>query len=262
MKSIYYKNYPHPSSEEWVTFVHGAGGSSNVWFKQIRAFKEHFNVLVIDLRGHGRSMEYSQHKENYKMDDVISDMIQVMDLLKLKSSHFIGISLGSILIRMMGISHPHRVKSMVLGGIIMRMNRKARFLLFVGNNLKKIIPYMWLYKMFAVIILPKKNHIKSRKLFIEEAEKLNQKEFLKWFALTAELEEVLKIVREASVSVPTLFIQGSEDYMFLKDLKKYMSEKKDGLLHVIDGCGHVVNVEADAIFNQASIAFIQQNSVN
>ena len=37
----------------WVTFIHGAGGSSSVWFKQIRAFSKYFNLLLIDLRGHG-----------------------------------------------------------------------------------------------------------------------------------------------------------------------------------------------------------------
>ena len=32
-----------------------AGGSSSIWFKQIRAFKKMFNVLLLDLRGHGNS---------------------------------------------------------------------------------------------------------------------------------------------------------------------------------------------------------------
>ena len=39
----------------WVTFVHGAGGSSSTWFKQIREFRKEHNVLLIDLRGHGQS---------------------------------------------------------------------------------------------------------------------------------------------------------------------------------------------------------------
>jgi pimeloyl-ACP methyl ester carboxylesterase len=38
-----------------VTFVHGAGGSSSIWFKQIRDFQKQYNVLLLDLRGHGES---------------------------------------------------------------------------------------------------------------------------------------------------------------------------------------------------------------
>ena len=39
------------NSEKWITFVHGAGGSSSIWYNQVRHFKKYFNVLLIDLRG-------------------------------------------------------------------------------------------------------------------------------------------------------------------------------------------------------------------
>ena len=52
---LHYSTHLNPTSKLWVTFVHGAGGSSSIWFKQIRAFSKHFNVLMVDLRGHGKS---------------------------------------------------------------------------------------------------------------------------------------------------------------------------------------------------------------
>ena len=52
---LHYITYHHKTATEWVTFVHGAGGSSSIWFKQIREFKKHYNVLLLDLRGHGNS---------------------------------------------------------------------------------------------------------------------------------------------------------------------------------------------------------------
>ena len=50
-----YTLYQTNKNAPWVTFIHGAGGSSSIWFKQIRRFSKNFNLLLIDLRGHGAS---------------------------------------------------------------------------------------------------------------------------------------------------------------------------------------------------------------
>ena len=39
--------------EEWVVFVHGIGGSTKTWNKQVADFSEHYNLLLLDLPGHG-----------------------------------------------------------------------------------------------------------------------------------------------------------------------------------------------------------------
>ena len=39
--------------EEWVVFVHGIGGSTKTWGKQIDEFSENYNLLLLDLPGHG-----------------------------------------------------------------------------------------------------------------------------------------------------------------------------------------------------------------
>ncbi|MDC1237849.1 alpha/beta hydrolase, partial [Polaribacter sp.] len=96
-----YYSYSHTTSKEWVTFVHGAGGSSSIWFKQVRDFRKHFNVLILDLRGHGNSKIKLKDtfKAKYTFDSITSDIVEVIDALKIEKSHFIGISLGTILIR-------------------------------------------------------------------------------------------------------------------------------------------------------------------
>ena len=41
--------------ENWVVFLHGIGGSTLTWKKQIEAFSEKYNLLLLDLQGHGKS---------------------------------------------------------------------------------------------------------------------------------------------------------------------------------------------------------------
>ena len=254
-----YYSYSHKSSTEWVTFVHGAGGSSSIWFKQIRDFKNHFNVLILDLRGHGNSKPKLKDTFNpkYTFDSITNDILEVLDHLKIQKSHFIGISLGTILIRNLAEKRPELVKSMILGGAVFKLNIKSQILMKLGVIFKSVVPYMILYKFFAFIIMPKKNHKKSRSLFVNEAKKLYQKEFIRWFKLTSEINPLLRFLRSKDIKIPTLYVMGSEDHLFLPSIKDIVSNHVKSSLYVIEKCGHVVNVEQPKIFNNQSIGFIK-----
>ncbi|MBZ9620345.1 alpha/beta fold hydrolase [Psychroflexus lacisalsi] len=256
---IHHSVYRHENSPEWVTFVHGAGGSSSIWFKQLRAFKSQFNVLLLDLRGHGNSNPKLQDSldENYTFDAITGDIVEVLDINNIEKSHFIGISLGTILIRNLAENFPNRVSSMIMGGAIMKMNVRSRFLMNVGVIFKSVVPYMILYKLFAFIIMPRRNHKKSRNLFVNEAKKLYQKEFIRWFKLTSEINPLLKFFRQKAINIPSLYMMGEQDYLFLPAVRKISETHKEAKLFVIKNCGHVVNVEQPKVFNSKVIGFIQ-----
>ncbi|WP_115461061.1 alpha/beta fold hydrolase [Winogradskyella aurantiaca] len=252
-----YKNELHA---EWVTFVHGAGGSSSIWYKQVRSFKEHYNVLVLDLRGHGRSKPKLSDalKSTYTFDAITTDILEVLDHLKIQKSHFVGISLGTILIRNLAELHPERVQSMIMGGAILKLNFRSQVLMRFGVICKSVIPYMYLYKLFAFIIMPRKAHKESRVLFINEAKKLYQKEFMRWFKLASEINPLLRFFRLNDIGIPTIYIMGDQDHLFLPNVKKVVDNHALSSLHVIEDCGHVVNVQKPAIFNQESLLFLQR----
>jgi len=258
MFMINYSVYKNNISNEWVTFVHGAGGSSSIWYKQIRDYKKHFNVLLLDLRGHGKS-KYSiknVFENKYTFSSISNDIIKVLKKEKIKSSHFVGISLGTILIRHIAEFYPKMVKSMILGGAVMKLNFRSQFLMKLGSAFKSIVPYIWIYKLLAFIIMPYKNHKESRILFINEAKKLYQKEFVRWFKLTSQVNPLLKLFRQVELSIPTLYVMGSEDYMFLESIKILSKEHKSSKLLVVPNCGHVVNVERPTFFNNSTIYFL------
>ena len=254
-----YTLYRSKEEAPWVTFVHGAGGSSSIWFKQIRSFSKYFNLLLIDLRGHGASNTkiLLSQKDTYTFNAIASDIIEVLDFEKIQKSHFIGISLGTILIRQIAEMQPNRVLSMTMGGAILKFNVRSRILMFLGNLTKSIIPYMWIYKVFAVIMMPNRNHKESRNVFIREAKKLYQKEFIRWFKLTGEVIPLLKFFRQAELTIPTLYVMGAEDYMFLPTVKEVVDQQQFSQLQVIPNCGHVVNVERPNQFNDLTINFLK-----
>lgn len=259
-----YTTYPHKKSLTWVTFVHGAGGSSSIWHKQLREFKKHFNVLLLDLRGHGNSKPTLKNAfdEKYTFDSITDDIIEVVEHLDIKKSHFIGISLGTILIRNLAERRPEMVESMIMGGAILKLDFRSQVLMRLGVLFKSIIPYLWLYKFFAFVIMPYSNHRESRLLFVREAKKLYQKEFLRWFKLTSEINPLLRFFRSEDIKIPTLYVMGGEDYLFLPAVKKVVQNHTESSLLMIEHCGHVVNVEQPHIFNSIVIDYVADLSKN
>jgi pimeloyl-ACP methyl ester carboxylesterase len=254
---LYHKMYQLDNTKPWVVFIHGAGGSSSIWYKQIKEFKKHFNILLIDLRGHGKSQKYNHTNKHYTFTDIARDIVKVLDAVKISSAHFVGISLGTVIIRTLGEIAPERISSMILGGAITRLNIRSRFLAGLGNLFKRVMPYMWLYNLFAFIIMPRKRHRESRLLFVNEARKLCQKEFLRWYRLTYEINPLLRYFNEKELKTPTLYLMGDEDYMFLPTVKHVVSRHAHSRLEVIGNSGHVCNIDQPETFNRLAVKFIQ-----
>lgn len=253
-----HQTYLHPTSDQWVTFVHGAGGSSAIWYKQIRSFKSQYNVLLLDLRGHGKSKPnlLRTFDLKYTFDSTTNDIIEVLDNLNIRRSHFIGISLGTILIRNLAKLKPEYVESMILGGAIMKLDIRSQVLMKLGVVFKSVVPYMVLYKLFAFIIMPRKNHRRSRLLFVREAKKLYHKEFVRWFRLASEVNPLLRLFRLERINIPTLYLMGEQDHLFLPSIQRLIPKHESASLHVVPNCGHVVNIEQAETFNLESIRFI------
>lgn len=258
---LHYRTYEKGPDVDWVAFVHGAGGSSSIWYRQIRDFKEHFNVLLIDLRGHGGSQgeEEVRRHSRYTFEDLSREVIEVLNHLGIERAHFVGVSLGSIIIRTIGELAPERIQSMVLGGAVVRLNFRSRFLVRLGHLFKRVVPYLWLYSLFAWIFMPKRRHRQSRLLFIREAKKLCQNEFIRWFKLTAEAKALLRFFEEEELPVPTLYLMGAEDHMCLPPVRTLVERHRHSTLEVFEDCGHVCNVDRPDLFNRHAVAFIRQH---
>jgi len=253
---LHHTLYPATNnSKKWITFIHGAGGSSSIWFNQVRFFKSYFNVLLIDLRGHGRSAA-SPEGTQYTFDKIIEDLIEVLAHNKINKSHFVGISLGSILIQKMLFKYQSRVEKIGLGGAILNLNFQSRVLMFFGNLTQSILPFIWIYTFFAYVIMPYRNHRKSRALFIREAKKLSQNEFKRWYKLTKKILPLLEKIRSYKVKTPVLYIMGKEDYMFLPFVKEMVQAHESSSLITLSDSGHVVNIDQPEQFNNNLLTFL------
>jgi pimeloyl-ACP methyl ester carboxylesterase len=251
-----YKTFKNSDSNAWVVFIHGAGGSSAVWFKQLRDFRERFNILLVDLRGHGKSSDYHGNEKRYTLASISQDVVDVLEHEGIVSAHFVGVSLGTILIRQIVEMAPERVKSVIYAGAVAGFTWSARSLISVGQALRFLVPFQTLYAVFAWIIMPGRKAAESRRVFRRESRRVEPDEFHRWIQLVPEVRRRLKHWSTSVSDCRTLYLMGGRDYLFLPPAKRLSELSRNAFLQVIEGVGHVCNIERPAVFNEMAIAFL------
>ena len=81
---------------------------------------------------------------------------------------------------------------------------------------------------------------------------------MRWFKLTSEINPLLRFFRAKDIKIPTLYLMGEEDYLFLPAVQKVVLSHQLSDLFVVKNSGHGVNVEQPEIFNRETIAFIDR----
>ena len=94
---------------EPVLLLHGGLANSNYWGNQVRGLQAGYRVIVMDSRGHGRS---TRNGEPYGYDLMASDVVGLMDFLKIPKAAIIGWSDGAILGLDIAMRHPERVSKL------------------------------------------------------------------------------------------------------------------------------------------------------
>ena len=86
-------NYEIHGSEgaPWLTFSHSLACSLRMWEPQVAAFKDRFRILLYDTRGHGGS---EAPKGPYTLDMLAEDLRQLLAELKIKRTHYCGLSMA------------------------------------------------------------------------------------------------------------------------------------------------------------------------
>ena len=253
---LHYKTIENSQLNDWIVMIHGAGGSIEVWFRQVADYARHFNLLLVDLAGHGGSANESFGK-GFNFSRAAEQVMEVVNHLKIEKGHFIGLSLGSIVVRLIAKHNPQQVSSMVLAGAVTELNAKVRVLLTLATTFKRIIPYGLIKRVIAKCIIPQEKYVKSKKLFLNNAKKVSFDSFLNWLKLGDGVSKYIKDLFEEYISIPTLYIMGEDDKLFLPKVQKTVRNGGDNVsLIVVPDAGHVCNVDNKRFFNQHSLDFM------
>jgi pimeloyl-ACP methyl ester carboxylesterase len=89
-----------------VILLHGGFTSSDYWSAEVPLLSKTHKVIIVDSRGHGRSTMTNQPL-SYQL--MASDVLQLMDSLKIKNASIVGWSDGGIMGLILAIQYPERI---------------------------------------------------------------------------------------------------------------------------------------------------------
>ena len=109
-KGVKIKAYEYSQAGEPILFLHYMGGSSATWRSVIPSFTEEYRVIAIDIRGHGES---DHPQKGYRLETLVEDVREVLDVLGIHKTHIVGSSLGCSVGTMFASIYKERVISLV-----------------------------------------------------------------------------------------------------------------------------------------------------
>jgi pimeloyl-ACP methyl ester carboxylesterase len=93
--------------------VHGFTQSSDYFSSQVPNFRRDFRILLIDLRGHGKS---ANAPGPYGVEEYADDVLAVLDGAEVEKAHFWGTHIGAAAGLVLSLRQPERLSSLVLEG--------------------------------------------------------------------------------------------------------------------------------------------------
>lgn len=98
-----------------IIFLHFSGANLMMWQRVIPYFQDQYRLILVDLRGHGKS---DIPETGYHMDDMARDVVGIMQHLEIERAHIVGSSLGAEVGLSLAANYPETVVSLVCDGAL------------------------------------------------------------------------------------------------------------------------------------------------
>jgi pimeloyl-ACP methyl ester carboxylesterase len=231
---------------EPLVMIHGGQLDSRMWDEQFEAYAKEFRVLRYDVRGFGGSSAPDAVYSN------VEDLAALLDYLGIPKAHLLGLSLGGLIAIDFALVHSGRVMSLSLAG--------PGITGFEGDaadeqRLWEIITAVELWLKDPFMAPAMENPRLAPRLRRLAAE--NASAWLRNFLLLrSPRPPAVKRLKE--IKVPTLLVLGGRDVPAIRATVGLLETEVNGARKVvIEGAGHMVNMEQPEAFDRAVLGFLR-----
>ena len=212
-----------------LILLHGNGEDLNYFEHQMKPLAEHFRVIALDTRGHGKS---PRGEAPFSIRQFADDLLAFMDGHNIQKAHLLGFSDGGNIAMVFALAHPDRVGKLILNGANLDasgVKRSVQIPIEIGYRVAKL---------FARRSPEARRNAEMLGLMVNDP--------------NVKPEELSRI------KAPTLVIAGSKD-MIKDSHTRLIARSIPGAQLVTIGGDHFVANKHPKEFNEAVIRFLKHD---
>jgi 3-oxoadipate enol-lactonase len=243
-----------------VLLVMGLAYPAASWFRQVPALAERHRVITVDNRGAGATGLVPGAP--YTVETMTEDLLAVLDDAGADRAHVVGLSMGGLMAQELALSHPGRVRSLVLAsthpgtanGVWPQEVQDflaARFAMPADERAEFSIPFNY-------------HPSTSRELIDEDvATRLAGTAGPEGYAAQGGTALWTGWDRLPSLRVPTLVLHGAQDRLVVPANAEKLAEAiPDAKLVLVEGANHVMTTDRPDEVNEALLGWFAEHEAD
>jgi pimeloyl-ACP methyl ester carboxylesterase len=245
-----------------LVLIMGLRRNAEWWYCQVPTLSRHFQVVVFDNRGAGRS---EQPAMDYSIPLFSDDTAALVKGLGLSSAHVLGISMGGYIAQELAINYPEMVQGLILGctgpggpkAVHMTSERMGKFVANQG-----LTPVEILWKDMDIYFSEKfiQENPEEIREFVEISMRYYQPPdaFLRQFAACQKHDTFDRLHR---ITQPTLIMTGDDDPLVPPGNSRILKEMIPlSRLDLFPAGRHCFFMEFAPLFNREVIDFLKKET--
>lgn len=238
---------------EPLLFLHGLGSCSEDWAPQVQAFENDYQVILCDLRGHGKT---GIAKPPYNIPQFAADIKALLDHLNVDSCHIVGLSLGGMNAFQLAVEHPEACKSLTIVNstpYVCLSGLKEHFMWYSRLGIIHFLGMESFGRFLAGKLFPKPEHESQRETVVQNYASLDKKTYLNIFRSLKGWDVRDRLSR---IDCPTQVVCSDKDYTDVEFKREYLALINNAELVVIPDAYHAVTAEKPIEFNSILSSFL------
>jgi 2-succinyl-6-hydroxy-2,4-cyclohexadiene-1-carboxylate synthase len=233
-----------------VLMLHGFTGSIGAWQGIPERLGERFQVIAIDLIGHGKTTA-PDDPERYRIERAVEDLIALLDRFGVEKTAVLGYSMGGRVALQLASAAPERVTALLLEsaapGIDDPAEREARVesderlaRMIEGQGLETFIDFWESIPLFASQRdLPDETRKRQRELRLSQ-DPVGLANSLRGMG-AGKMEPVADRLNE--FTMPVLYLAGEHDEKYQEVGQRMVTGMPNAEYVEVPGAGHTVHLE-------------------